>query len=520
MNGSPHQTPARPSLARARAALLRAAPRAQLLASVLIVVASAIPVARFLSTSLARISYPFDLEWCEGGTLGHIRMILAGHQPYQRPSFEFTPFLYTPLYYYVSALPALLLGAGHFAPRLVSLLSILGCFILLGRWVRNETGDSVAGVAAIGLLSAIYPLTGFWFELARVDAFFLLVVFSGYTLARTATTTRRAALVGAFIAAGCFTKQLGIPLAVPALLMLSVRSVRLGVVAALVAGALIVVAGAVFNHLSGGWFLYYVLDLPSRHEIQWERFWPSLQTFFLGSTFPMTAAGAIVVCGVGFRPGAWRAWLCVAAFVGLACASSFLPFLKSGGYPNGLIPAYASLALASGFALAALRGARGASALGALGPTLAALGVLAIQLVALDADMKPALPTAADLAANREVMARLGRLEKPIFITGSSFYGMTVTGQVVSDTMGLTDIFKGKGRQAERLDGEITEAIRSHRFKTIVLDRAAGFLPPRFTDLIRAEYVYKGSVLDGLPPDVIWPRSGASVRPDQIWVAK
>ncbi|HEY1533871.1 MAG TPA: glycosyltransferase family 39 protein [Polyangiaceae bacterium] len=496
----------------------RAARGIRILLSLIIVAASVVPLARFVGVALARVGYPFDLEWCEGGTLGHIRVVLAGQHIYREPSLEFTPYLYPPLYYYVSALPSLLLGAGHLAPRLVSLASILGCFVLLGRWVRDETGDPVAGLAAVGLLSATYQLTGFWFELARVDAFFLLLVFASHITARTAKTDARAALVGVFIAAACFTKQLGIPLALPALLLLAVRSFRLSAIAALVSGALIVVTATAFNLSSKGWFLYYVLDLPSRHEIEWQRFWPSVQTYFLGVTFPMTVAGVVLLCGLGFRPAAWKRWLCYALFVGLACATSFLPFLKSGGYPNGLIPSYAALALASGLVLGALRRARG-SALGSLGPQLVACLLLLLQLVLLDYDPQLALPTAADLEANQQVMARLEKLKKPLFVTGSSFYTMTAgDAGIMTDTMGLIDIYKGGGPQAQHLNAALLDAIHQHRFKTIVLDRAAGFLPNNVVEAIRREYVERGSVLRGLPGDVIWPKSGASVRPDSIWV--
>ena len=493
----------------------------ELLLSTAIVVASTVPLAHFIAIALQRVGYPYDLEWCEGGMIGHIRVILEGHQPYRQPSLDFTPYFYPPLYYYVSAIPAAFLGAGHLAPRLVSFASILGCFVLLGRWVRDETDDPVAGMAAVGLLSATYQLTGFWFELARVDSFFLLLVLTSHTLARSANTLPRAALIGVVIAASVYTKQLGIPLAVPVLFVLALRSFRLAVCSGLVAFSVIVVAALGFQLASKGWFLYYVLDLPSRHEIEWQRFWPSTQTFFLSTTFPMTLAGLAVLGGLGFRRGAWSSWLFNAAFVALACASSFLPFLKSGGYPNGLIPTYTALALASGIAIGALRRARHGSPLGALGPQLVACAVLVIQFVVLDYDGKEALPTSADLDANRAVMARLERLEKPLFVTGSSFYTMTAGDRpVMTDTMGLIDIYKGRGPQADQLDLQLKAAIRGHRFKTIVLDRAAGFLPPNIVDLIHREYTQRGSVLSGLPPDVIWPKSGASLRPDTVWVAR
>src|SRR5262249_12097362 len=128
--------------------------------------------------------------------------------------------------------------------------------------------------------------------------------------------------------------------------------------------------------------------------------------------------------------------------------------------------------------------------------------------------------SAADLDANREVMSRLGHLEQPIFVTGSSFYGMTVAGHVVTDTMGLVDVFKAGGPPSEALDRVLGAAIRKHHFQTPVSHRAAGFLPGNYVDLIRQEYVQSGSVLDGLPANVIWPKSGAEVRPDTVWIPK
>ncbi len=489
------------------------------LVSLLTVIASVVPLARFLGIAVARIRYPFDLEWCEGGIIGHIRMVLDGHQLYRVPSFDFTPYFYPPLYYYVSALPSLLLGLGHLAPRLVSFGSILGCFVLLGRWVRDETGDPVAGIAAIGVLSATYQITGYWFELARVDSFFLLLVMSAHMLARTAKTKRRAVIVGVLIAASCFTKQLGFPMAVPAIACLTLRSWRLGVVGAVVSGTLVLLTILAFNISSHGWFLYYFLELPSRHHIEWDRLWTQFQPYFLNNTFPMTLAGVAVVFGIGFG-NSWRRALFHAVFVGVACTSSFLPFLKSGGYPNGLIPAYTALALASGVSLAWLRRARFDSLLGALGPPLAACCVLMLQVGVLDYDPALALPSANDLDANQKVVERLKQLPKPLFVTGPGYYNIVADRDTeATDTMGLIDIFKGGGPQAKQLEATIKQDIRNHRYKTIVVDRVSGFLPDDIALLIRQEYRPRGSVLQGLPPDVMWPKSGALLRPDGVWVA-
>ena len=57
----------------------------------------------YLVVALARLNYPYDLEWMEGGTLEHVARVLGGRPLYVAPSLEFTPYIYAPLYYYVAA---------------------------------------------------------------------------------------------------------------------------------------------------------------------------------------------------------------------------------------------------------------------------------------------------------------------------------------------------------------------------------------------------------------------------------
>jgi hypothetical protein len=488
--------------------------------SLLIVIAALVPIVRFIGVALQRIHYPFELEWIEGGSVSHIQVVLSGHQIYREPSIEFTPFIYPPLYYYVSALPTLAFGVGLFAPRLVSLLSILGCFVLLARWVREQTGDAVAGVVAAGLLASVYKITGFWMDLARVDALFLLFTLAANTLAQSTRTPARAVLVGLLLAAACFTKQLGIPLALPPLLFLALRSFRLGFIAALVAGLVLGVAGLAFYVSSSGWIYYYLFLLPARHPIQWSRLWSEVQTYFLGVTLLMTVGGVLLLCGAGFSSGRWKRWIHNTSFVVLATVTSFLPFLKSGGYPNGLIPAYAGLALAAGLVLAELR--RGAnSVLCSTGSRLFACLLVLFQCATLSYDPSEALPTAADLAANTNVVARMKALAKPILVTASSHYMRLIEGDTeLLHTIALVDVFKGQGKEAVYSRALLSEALRSHHFRTIILDRAAGFLPDDIVDTIHQEYVAKGTLLGGVPGDVMWPKTGASIRPDTIWAAR
>ena len=82
--------------------------------------AAVVVLFQFVEVVLARISYPFDLEWMESGIIAHVRRIAAGRPLYAEPSLEFTAFIYPPFYYYVSALVSSVVGLGHFAVFLVA----------------------------------------------------------------------------------------------------------------------------------------------------------------------------------------------------------------------------------------------------------------------------------------------------------------------------------------------------------------------------------------------------------------
>ena len=70
-----------------------------------------------------RVAYPFELEWMEGGMLDHIERVRSGKPLYTPPSLEFGSYPYTPLFPWVGAIFAEVLGPGFVSARLVSILS-------------------------------------------------------------------------------------------------------------------------------------------------------------------------------------------------------------------------------------------------------------------------------------------------------------------------------------------------------------------------------------------------------------
>ena len=136
-------------------------------------------VACYLAVALTRFRYPYQLEWMEGGVLLHVQRVLNGQQLYGAPSLHFTPFLYTPLYYYVSAGFAWLVGLHLSTLRIVSIVSSLVALGAVYRLVWLETRNPGGHSSQPRKDNAIYQLAD---ALARLEKYDFPVALNDTTL--------------------------------------------------------------------------------------------------------------------------------------------------------------------------------------------------------------------------------------------------------------------------------------------------------------------------------------------------
>src|SRR6201986_542202 len=207
------------------------APRAARLAAALVGLAA---IGAYLFVALTRLRFPFPPESPEGDSLVEVHRILAGQPLYPAPTAGYVPDGYPPLYFFLSAAVARVLGAGYLSLRLVSLVSSLACFALLARLVQRETGSIAAGTGAAGVFAATYFTAGAWLDIGRVDSLFLALSLGALYAARHMRGVRGAIAAGALLAAAALTKQTALAesVAVTAALLTGPRR-RLACVAAL-----------------------------------------------------------------------------------------------------------------------------------------------------------------------------------------------------------------------------------------------------------------------------------------------
>ena len=234
-------------------------------------------IAKLLFIFYARSSYPFDLEWMEGGMLTHALRILQGDPLYGPPSVDFIAHLYTPLYPLILAGLAEVFGLSYTLGRVVSIVSFLIGLGLTGAIVYRETQRGLRGLAfaviTMGLIAGSFPRTGAWFDLVRNDSLNLaLIVLSLFCWLYMAPGWRRPLVVGVCLSLAFLAKQIAAPLILlfGAFCLVKRRRellILVAVVTLFVGGVLV---GLSF--VSDGWSWRYIFELHQGHTTSWTRF--------------------------------------------------------------------------------------------------------------------------------------------------------------------------------------------------------------------------------------------------------
>lgn len=313
----------------------------------LLALASLYYIGIYLYIVLSRITYPFELEWMEGGSVEHVRRILEGKNLYVEPSLEFVPYIYTPFYFYLSAFFSKIFGLGLFSLRLVSFLSSLGIFCLLFLMIYKETRRKLYGLTAVGLFIGTFRLSGAWMDIARVDSLFLFLFILGFYFLFFKRKNIGLILGSIFIFLSFMTKQTALMMSVPLAITLFVDSKKRGGMFTLLLAGAIIASTLIADWQSHSWYSYYVFVLPKLHPWIPEAYL-NYWKYDLGNSFLLASVISLYFFIFGNH---WKNDVHYRSFfIGVLIACWFSR-LHSGGYDNVLIPIYMGIALLVGIAL-------------------------------------------------------------------------------------------------------------------------------------------------------------------------
>lgn len=448
---------------------------------------SAVYLLLYVGVALARMRYPFELEWMEGGMVEHVRRILEGRALYAKPSLEFVSFLYPPGYYLASAAIASWTGIGFFPLRLLSFLSSLGVFAALAALGRKESGSWSPGFVAAGLFAATFARAGGWLDLARLDSFYLLLLLSAALVLLHGRCRGAAAVSGLLLAAAFFTKQSTAVAAFPLLAYVFAVERRRALVASAAAALAIAAGFLTLEATSGGWFRYYCFTLPAHHPRIPGGWW----TFWIHDVLPaLPFALVAAVASSAVRPRAPLPFLALGLL-----ASSWSVRSVYGAEVNNLLPAFAGIAL--------------------LAATLSRYALvrdllLAAQLVWLVYSPAALVPRTADRLAGDEVVRRLTMVEGEVFLPHHGYLARRAGKPEVAHTLAMDNVFlDDTGPARQDLEAEVRGALASQRFGAAVIESDARYAP-----WILEGYEPRARLVDA--PDTFWPVSGGRLRPETL----
>lgn len=423
-----------------------------------------------------RLPFPLDLEWMEGGMLTHAQRIASGQGIYVKPTLNFIPYLYTPLYPAIVGLLSFVFPLGYVLGRLVSLLAFTSALVMLGLLVHEEARylprwnrwpALLLGLMGAAAVVASFVFTGSFYDLVRADSLLLALQALALLLIWRGHTWKSAAWAGVVIALAFFSKQTASIVGVGLGLGLLAVNWRRGLVYGAVAAAVLAAGLGFLNATSQGWFWTYIFKLHQSHAARWAAGYKGALPEIGKHAWPVFAVLIVATVGLALTRQLRRKdiilWMVALAGVG----SAFVGFATQWAFLNAFIPGVffpvlAASVLGGRLVLHALQSARWLATV----PACVVLWGLGWQNQHVNhPKLTTVLPQPEDRVAADRLLNHLRQVPGDLFIPFHSYYGALVGKRTFVHRMGIRDVGPALGRP-EGLD----ESLLTQAFSGVVLD--------------------------------------------------
>jgi hypothetical protein len=452
----------------------------------------------------------------EGGVLGHVQRVIEGKPLYPEPSPEFVPFIYTPLFYYVSAAFMSVVGYGLLPLRLVSFLATWVTAGLIAQFVRYESRSLLFGILSAAVYVGTCALNADWFDQARIDSLAMAVTLGSAYLVRSARSRRRLVVGGVLAGLAFLGKQSALAVA-PALALYALLRFRWRGMLAFVLPLLAVLGASTWalQSASGGWYWYYIIELPANHVFGNSDLVQNFWRFELPQQLPI-ALGSAALYLFGYPSGKPRVQLGFYLPLALCLVlGSYASRLHAGSHVNDLMPAHAAVALLSGLALAGW--ARADQPYAWSRRKVACCLAVAAQLALLFRNPARILPTVMDVEAGRALVDRIRNTPGEVLVPNHPHLAVLAGKPAYGHRMAAIDIYLGRRDLhgvRNRLRAAWAELFARKRFALVILDDE-GY---EFLDELKQHYDRIEDL--ALPPRALLPKSGVDVRPTLVFQPK
>lgn len=443
----------------------------------LILIQASLFLFAYLWIVMERINYPFDLEWMEGGSALHVQRILDKKPLYAKPSVDFTPYIYTPLYYYLSSMVSRMIGNGYASLRIISFFSSIGCFILIFLISYRKTKSYYFSFLAPCMFAATYPLSGSWFDLARVDMLFLFLLLGSIYTYESKNPVLRSFASPLLMFLSFFAKQTAMIGAV----VFSINSLILRkryerIFFPLIFFGLLIFSTIAMNIISDGWYSYYVFKLPRYHGIVksmiFKGFWIENIIRYLGIAFYFCMVSFLKRKTNEHEPE--RYFNDVSIFGGLALTSWFA-MMHAGSYMNAFMPIYTVIAIyfCIGVWMAIKRFG------GIITIRLFLFMAIFFQFLNLSYEKERYVPKMEDREYGEKIINVISRIRGEVYCPDHPWYLAMAGKEPQAPTMAVIDVLRSAEFRSARkdLEEEIKRAIENGKYTALLMDFPQPILP-------------------------------------------
>ncbi|MFZ1683726.1 MAG: glycosyltransferase family 39 protein [Candidatus Zixiibacteriota bacterium] len=455
---------------------------------------------------ITRASYPFELEWMEGGAVDHVARVLHGQTIYVPPTIEFVPYIYTPLYYYVSALVALITGIGFLPLRLVSVLSTLGVLVVLYQFARRETGNWRYGLIAAGLYAAAFKLCGAWFDIGRADSLFVFLLILGVYKLRYSQVSRDFILAAVLLWLAFLAKQTAAMATAP-LLLAALYQHRNRALPFVLSYVILIAASVIFlDIVHDSWFSYYIFKLPAMHKNdsgQYLGFW----VHDIARGLPAIFLLSVLTIATAWRTNRRTGSVFYASLLLGCLATSWSSRFHAGGYDNALMPLCAILTLPAVLALKELPRGPQKTSKGIVANVLLPLVLLA-QFGLFWYNPVSQIPTSVVESSGATITQTISKMPGELYMPYHGFLPTLAGKSSYAQQMAFKYLVQADTILGKELTASLDSAYTSQRFALVILDS------PSPDPAMNQAYIEYRNMPDAVM--TFWPLTGMPTRP-RFW---
>lgn len=471
----------------------------------------------YLYVAFRRITYPYDLDFIEDNMLMQALQVSLGRPVFVAPNAGFVPQVYMPLYTILGGWIFKVLTPSYIPLRLLSFSATVITAILIFWISRRISGDAGIGVCAAGLFLAGYHTTGGWYELARVDALYVMLTLAGVALLLYGKENRyRLPLAGVILGLAFLTKQNGLFFGLVVIVYLLFTEGRRAVAFAIPFALVSVLPVLYWDQASAGWFSTYVFKIAFLSPIEFGRATATLKDEFFGSmaglTILLVIAGTALIWRTGLKAALLEPWLW---FIGAALFISIAGRASVGGNRNNLMPAYAFLCIAPALAARGTRLWR-ESWQGVARSGLFVLIMVQFALTSL-VPKYPAsfIPTASMKRAGDRLIQHIASVRGPVMVPMHPYYAWLAGKEPAVD---IQMLWHARRRGEAPLPADLVSRIRGHYYSEIISDESTPFeTEPELAALLKSYYAPGTQIPPGESPRTI---TGVLVHPQKIYLPR